>query len=90
MGLLNGVDGRILPNNPVKRSEAVVILNRVLGASTAGQHRRPDRHAPERLVHQRSGQGHPPRPVDAADSRNFNTASTRAEAFVLMARAFRI
>src|SRR5699024_7450071 len=26
--------------------------------------------------------------IDAADSRNFNTASTRAEAFVLMARAF--
>ena len=88
MGLLNGVDGRILPNNPVKRSEAVVILNRVLGASaadsTAGLTGTPQNawyiNDLGKAIHLGL--------IDAADSRNFNTASTRAEAFVLMARAF--
>ena len=88
MGLLNGVDGRILPNNPVKRSEAVVILNRVLGASTADSTAGLTGTPQNAWYINDLGKAIHLGLIDAADSRNFNTASTRAEAFVLMARAF--
>ena len=88
MGLLNGVDGRILPNNPVKRSEAVVILNRVLGASTADSTAGLTGTPQNAWYINDLGKAIHLGLIDATDSRNFNTASTRAEAFVLMARAF--
>lgn len=38
LGLLKGSNGKMLPNDPVRGSEALTILNRALGASPAGQH----------------------------------------------------
>lgn len=88
MGLLNGVDGKILPNDPVKRSEAVVILNRVLGASVADSTGGLTGNPQGAWYIADLGRGIHLGLIDANDSRNFNTASTRAEAFVLIARAF--
>lgn len=88
MGLLNGVDGKILPNDPVKRSEAVVILNRVLGASVADSTSGLTGNPQGAWYTEDLGKAIHLGLIDANDSRNFNTASTRAEAFVLIARAF--
>ena len=88
LGLLNGVDGKMLPDNPVKRSEAIVILNRTLGASvqdaTAGL-----KNVPQNAWYAADlGKAIHLGLIDADDSRNFDAAATRAEAFVLLARAF--
>lgn len=88
MGLLKGVDGKMLPDNPVKRSEAIVMLNRALGATivdnTGGLSGTPSNawYAADlgKAIHLGL--------IDANDSRNFDTAATRAEAFELLARAF--
>ena len=88
MGLLNGVDGRMLPDNPVKRSEAVVILNRALGASVADSISGLNSSSQNVWYSEDLGKGIHLGLIDADDSRNFNTAATRAEAFVLIARAF--
>lgn len=88
LGLLNGVDGKMLPDNPVKRSEAIVILNRTLGASvqddTAGL-----KNVPQNAWYAADlGKAIHLGLIGADDSRNFDAAATRAEAFVLLARAF--
>ena len=88
MGLLKGTDGKMLPDDPVKRSEAIVMLNRALGASiaddTSGLSGTPSNawYAADlgKAIHLGL--------IDANDSRNFDTAATRAEAFELLARAF--
>ena len=88
LGLLNGIDGKMLPDNAVKRSEAIVILNRALGAdiadSTSGLTGTPQNawYANDlgKAIHLGL--------IESNDSRNFDTAATRAEAFVLLARAF--
>lgn len=88
MGLLKGSDGKMLPDNAVKRSEAVVMLNRALGATiadnTSGLSGTPSNawYAADlgKAIHLGL--------IDANDSRNFDTAATRAEAFELLARAF--
>ena len=88
VGLLNGVDGMMLPDNAVKRSEAIVILNRTLGAqqadSTSGLTGTPWNawylNDLGKAIHLGL--------IDKNDSRNFDMASTRAEAFELLARAF--
>lgn len=88
MGLLNGVDGKILPNNAVKRSEAIVMLNRALGAtiadSTSGL-----RNLPANAWYTEDlGKAIHLGLIDAQDNRSFDAAATRAEAFELLARAF--
>lgn len=88
MGLLKGTDGKMLPDDAVKRSEAVVMLNRALGATiadnTSGLSGTPSNawYAADlgKAIHLGL--------IDANDSRNFDTAATRAEAFELLARAF--
>lgn len=88
MGLLKGTDGKMLPDDPVKRSEAIVMLNRALGATivddTSGLSGTPSNawYAADlgKAIHLGL--------IDANDSRNFDTAATRAEAFELLARAF--
>lgn len=88
MGLLKGTDGKMLPDDAVKRSEAVVMLNRALGATiadnTSGLSGTPSNawYAADlgKAIHLGL--------IYANDSRNFDTAATRAEAFELLARAF--
>lgn len=88
MGLLKGTDGKMLPDDAVKRSEAIVMLNRALGATvvddTSGLSGTPSNawYAADlgKAIHLGL--------IDANDSRNFDTAATRAEAFELLARAF--
>lgn len=88
MGLLKGTDGKMLPDNPVKRSEAIIMLNRALDANvvddTSGLSNTPSNawYAADlgKAIHLGL--------IDANDSRNFDAAATRAEAFELLARAF--
>lgn len=88
MGLLKGTDGKMLPDDAVKRSEAVVMLNRALGATiadnTGGLSGMPSNawYAADLAKAIHLGL------IDENDSRNFDTAATRAEAFELLARAF--
>ena len=88
MGLLNGVNGKMLPDNPVKRSEAVVILNRALGASVADSTSGLNSSSQNVWYSEDLGKAIHLGLIEANDSRNFDTAATRAEAFVLIARAF--
>ena len=88
MGLLNGVNGKMLPDNPVKRSEAVVILNRALGASVADSISGLNSSSQNVWYSEDLGKGIHLGLIEANDNRNFDTAATRAEAFVLIARAF--
>lgn len=62
LGLLKGINGKIMPNNSVKRSEAIVILNRALGAAQADSVSGLAASQQSAMVQQGSGQGHPPRP----------------------------
>ena len=57
LGLLNGIDGKMLPDNGSDRH-----FEPRARRGHRGQHQRPDRHPAERMVCKRSGQGHPPRP----------------------------
>lgn len=88
LGLLKGVNGKMLPDNSVKRSEAIVILNRTLGASQtddiSGLTGTPATawYANDLAKAIHLGL------IDGTDARNFDTAASRAEAFVLIARAF--
>ncbi len=88
LGLLKGVNGKMLPDNSVKRSEAIVILNRTLGASQtddiSGLTGTP---ATAWYVNDLAKAIHLGL-IDGTDARNFDTAASRAEAFVLIARAF--
>ena len=88
LGLLNGVDGKMLPDNAVKRSEAIVILNRALGADVADNTSGLTGTPQNAWYVNDLGKAIHLGLIDANDSRNFDTASTRAEAFELLARAF--
>lgn len=88
LGLLNGVDGKMLPDNAVKRSEAIVILNRALGADVADNTSGLTGTPQNAWYVNDLGKAIHLGLIDANDGRNFNTASTRAEAFELLARAF--
>ncbi len=88
MGLINGVDGRMLPDDPVKRSEAIVILNRVLGATAADGTGGLTGETQGAWYMGDLGKGIHLGLIAADDGRNFNLAASRAEAFVLIARAF--
>ena len=88
LGLLKGSDGKMMPDQIVKRVEALVIMNRALGTS---------------LTADISGLTNVPANawyrndlakalyiglIDGKDSRSFEIGATRAEAFVMLARAF--
>lgn len=88
VGLLNGVDGMMLPDNAVKRSEAIVILNRTLGASVADSTSGLTGTPSNAWYANDLGKAIHLGLIASNDSRNFDTASTRAEAFELLARAF--
>lgn len=88
LGLLNGVDGKMLPDNAVKRSEAIVILNRALGADVADNTSGLTGTPQNAWYVNDLGKAIHLGLIDANDGRNFNTASTRAEAFEPLARAF--
>ncbi|MDY3618022.1 L,D-transpeptidase family protein [Agathobaculum sp.] len=88
LGLLKGSNGLLKPDDMVKRAEALTILNRALGASLeddiSGLSGVPEKawYRAELAKALHIGL------IDADDSRNFDTGATRAEAFVLLARAF--
>ena len=88
LGLLNGIDGKMLPDHSVKRSEAIVILNRALGADAADDTTGLVNVPQNAWYANDLGKAIHLGLIEADDSRNFDTASTRAEAFVLLARAF--
>ena len=88
LGLLKGINGKIMPNNSVKRSEAIVILNRALGATQADSVSGLAASQQSAWYSEDLGKAIHLGLITANDNRNFDTAATRAEAFVLMARAF--
>lgn len=88
LGLLKGINGKIMPNNSVKRSEAIVILNRALGATQADSVSGLAASQQSAWYSNDLGKAIHLGLITANDNRNFDTAATRAEAFVLMARAF--
>lgn len=88
LGLLQGVNGKALPNNPVKRNEALIILNRVFGAAQAADISAMANVPANAWYAEDVAKAAYLGLVDADDSRNFDTAATRAEAFELLARAF--
>ena len=88
MGLLKGTDGKILPNNTVKRSEAIIMLNRALGATIADDTSGLQKMPANAWYAEDLGKAIHLGLIDANDSRSFDTAATRAEAFELLARAF--
>lgn len=88
LGLLKGINGKIMPNNSVKRSEAIVILNRALGAAQADSVSGLAASQQSAWYSEDLGKAIHLGLITANDNRNFDTAATRAEAFVLMARAF--
>lgn len=88
LGLLKGINGKIMPNNSVKRSEAVVILNRALGAAVQDSVSGLAANQQNAWYSADLGKAIHLGLIDKADNRNFDTAATRAEAFVLMARGF--
>ena len=78
----------MLPDNAVKRSEAIVILNRTLGASVADSTSGLTGTPSNAWYANDLGKAIHLGLIASNDSRNFDTASTRAEAFELLARAF--
>lgn len=77
-----------MPNNSVKRSEAIVILNRALGAAQADSVSGLAASQQSAWYSKDLGKAIHLGLITANDNRSFDTAATRAEAFVLMARAF--
>lgn len=88
MGLINGVDDRMLPNNAVKRSEALVMLNRALGATIVDDTSGLTGTSSNAWYAEGLGKAIHLGLIDKNDSRNFDTAATRAEAFEWFASAF--
>ena len=79
---------QVTADNAVKRSEAIVILNRALGADVADNTSGLTGTPQNAWYVNDLGKAIHLGLIDANDSRNFDTASTRAEAFELLARAF--
>ena len=88
MGLINGVDDRMLPNNAVKRSEALVMLNRALGATIVDDTSGLTGTSSNAWYAEDLGKAIHLGLIDKNNSRNFDTAATRAEAFEWFASAF--
>lgn len=88
MGLIQGSNGKMLPDNAVKRSEAVVMLNRALGATIADGISGLSGTSASAWYAADLGKAIHLGLIDKNDARNFDTAATRAEAFELLARAF--
>lgn len=88
MGLLKGIDGRLLPNNTLKRAEAVTMLVRALGATEQANLSGLTRVTGEQWYAPELAKGIYLGLIDADDSRDFDAAATRGEAFVLLSRAF--
>ncbi|MDO5142687.1 MAG: S-layer homology domain-containing protein, partial [Eubacteriales bacterium] len=88
MGLLKGVDGKMLPDHPVKRSEAIVMLDRALGATTAAPTTGLSRVPQHAWYANDLGKAIHLGLIAADDDRYFDAPASRAEAFELLARAF--
>ena len=88
LGLLKGSNGKMLPNDPVRGSEALTILNRALGASEQDSTASLAASQQNQWYISELGKAIHLNLIDAADSRNFANAATRAEAFVYIVRAF--
>lgn len=88
LGLLKGSNGKMLPNDPVRGSEALTILNRALGASQQDSTASLAASQQDQWYTAELGKAIHLNLIDANDSRNFGNAATRAEAFVYIARAF--
>ena len=78
----------MLPNDPVRGSEALTILNRALGASQQDSTASLAASQQDQWYTAELGKAIHLNLIDANDSRNFGNAATRAEAFVYIARAF--
>ncbi len=88
LGLLNGADdGTLKPDSTIKLSEALVMLNRALGASKSdpisGMNVPADAWYAGDI-----GKALHLGLISPSDKRNFNNAATRVEAFMLLTRAF--
>lgn len=88
LGILKGIGGKMLPDNPVKRSEAVTMLGRALGAEVEDDISGLANVTEDLWFAPELAKGVHLGLLAADDSRNFDAAATRAEAFVLLARAF--
>ena len=88
LGLLKGSNGKMLPNDPVRGSEALTILNRALGANEQDSTASLAASQQNQWYISELGKAIHLNLIDAADSRNFANAATRAEAFVYIVRAF--
>ena len=88
LGLIKGIDGKMMPDSPLKTSEAIALLNRTLGATVADDVSGMHQVSQSAWFREDLGKALHLGLVAADDSRNFDTAATRAEAFLLMARAF--
>lgn len=89
MGLIKGIGGKIMPDSPVKRSEAITMLNRALGTAAEAEDLSGLTAVPEKAWYRAElAKGLHIGLIEAEDGRNFDAPATRAEAFVLFARAF--
>lgn len=88
LGLLKGSNGKMLPNDPVRGSEALTILNRALSATEQDSTASLASSQQNQWYTSELGKAIHLNLIDANDSRNFGNAATRAEAFVYIARAF--
>lgn len=88
LGLLKGIDGKMMPNTAVKRSESVTILNRVLGASIEDSISSMGQIPSGAWYYSDIAKAAHLGLIDVTDKGSFNISSTRAQAFVLFARAF--
>jgi len=86
-GLLTGSNGKLNPDGIIKLSEAIAILNRTLGASKADS--TSGLNIPAGAWYANDiGKALHMGLIKESDQRHFDKAATRAEAFVLLCRAF--
>lgn len=88
LGLLTGSGGYILPNQEVKVSEAITILNRALGAQTSASISTMPNLDKNAWYASEIAKACYLGLVDVTDTRTFAVSATREEAFVLIGRAF--
>lgn len=88
LGVLKGIGGKMMPNNAVKRNESLTILNRVLGASVKDDISPMSQVAPGVWYYNDVAKAVHLGLIETTDKKNFDIATTRAEAFVFFARAF--
>lgn len=77
LGLLKGSNGKMLPNDPVRGSEALTILNRALGASQQDSTASLAASQQDQWYTAELGKAIHLNLIDANDSRNFGNAATR-------------